>query len=164
MGQARWWVGAVVSAGLLLACHLRKEAVVDAGREEDSGGILALAEAAAANGPLELSSDAQAPDKHVSVHCATGEVAVLFEGEETCVVECKSTAECPPAWTCDAEGPISHAGRPGNVIHYCRNAAHGKPPDAGASRTGPDAGHPAAADAGAGTKRFEHHDAGPKAK
>jgi hypothetical protein len=88
---------------------------------------------------------------------------LLPQGEETCVVECKSTTECPPAWTCDAEGVLSHNGRPGGAVHYCRSATHGKLSDGGAPAH--DASHSTAAQSDAGApKKIEQHDAGTKVK
>jgi hypothetical protein len=156
-------MGVILAAGSLWGCHLRQGAVVDAGGDAEPEPA-AIPEAAA-SALAEPSTDAEPAQKHVSVHCATGEVTVLLQGEESCVVECKSPSDCPPAWTCDGEGPTSHGGRPGNVIHYCRSATHGKLPDGGASRpAAPDAGHAGTVDAGAAVKKVEHHDGGAKGK
>ena len=160
MGRTKRGVAVVLAACGLFGCHSRKQAVVDAGSEAEEEAV--VADAAATSEASAPSASAE-PIKRVAPHCETGEVAiVLAPGEETCVVECKASSECPPGWMCDGEGPVSHNGRPGNVVHFCRSGGHARLGDGGSSAQ--DAGHPThvPADAGPPAKKVEHHDAGAK--
>lgn len=129
---------------------------VDAGGGEVADAVAELdIDASEAPGAPSASAGAE-PGAHAAVRCATGEVAVLLSDEESCVVECKSSASCPPGWSCDGEGPISHNGKAGAVVRFCRAVGHAKSADAGptpaavadAGKTSatpaPDAGAPGA--------------------
>jgi hypothetical protein len=137
MVWARQWA-LVVSAGLAVAAcdpRLRQLGPEDAGtagagRAQPTGTNSVTAAVASARGEPEA--------KRTTARCSVGEVAVLVQpGEETCVVECRSSAACPPGWSCDGEGPLSRNGIPGEIVGYCR--ASGRPRaagDAGAPQSG----------------------------
>jgi hypothetical protein len=44
---------------------------------------------------------------------------VLDAGEETCVVECRSIANCPAGWSCDGEGVLVGDSGGGNPVRFC---------------------------------------------
>jgi hypothetical protein len=152
----------VFAVFVLVGCHLRKEAAVDAGTEAEEDGAAegAAASPSESTTPAVVGSAEPAP-KHVAARCAAGEVAILLPpSDETCVVECKSSAACPPGWACDGEGVLSHGGRPGGTITFCRSGGHGKATDAGpapstATHDGGNATPPQHVDAGSPMKKLD---------
>jgi hypothetical protein len=157
MIRARQCAALAFAVCVFSGCRPHKQDATDAGTEggEDAAAAGTSSQPSASTVPPPLAT-AEQSHKHIGARCAAGEVAILLPPEdETCVVECKSSAACPPGWGCDGEGVLSHAGKPGGAITYCRVASHGKATDAG---TAPGAA--TSLDAGAAP----HVDAGPPAK
>ena len=143
---------------------MRKLKGFDAGGGETADAAAELdIDAGETPGAAAASASAE-PAVHAPVRCATGEVAVILSDEDTCVVECKSSASCPPGWSCDGEGPLSHNGK-GPVVRFCRAVGgHAKAGDAGVTpATLADAGKPSPTqtpDAGAPTKKLDVKEVG----
>jgi hypothetical protein len=81
---------------------------------------------------------AEPPHKRATLHCPGTEVAILLQGgDETCVSECTSDANCHAGWACDGDGVLSNGGQPGNPVKFCRIAARTGGADGGAPPTPP---------------------------
>jgi hypothetical protein len=165
MTGALRWAAVLWASCLLLACHPRKQSsAVDAEAIDGEG-----TEASAAGNPAEAPAPAasavagEPTRKPVTLRCAGGEVAVLLKtGDETCVVECKSGAACPPGWGCDGDGTLFTGGRRGGEVQFCRAAAGGGGGGGGAK--GADAGPSSAGTVDAGGATQQAKDAGPPPK
>jgi hypothetical protein len=170
MGRACWYLAAASLAVGVGGCHLGKQAITDAGRDAEQGVLSADAGAADSGTPPAPLANVEAGHPLGGPHCAAGEVAVLLQpDEETCVVECKSASDCPPEWMCNGEGALSHNGRPGTIVRFCRSVVHGKLGDGGALHAaaldaGHDAGRPQAGGGQPAKKSEPQHDGGAKPK
>jgi hypothetical protein len=88
---------------------------------------------------------ATAASTQAEAHCATGEVAVVLDaGYETCVVECRSHANCPAGWSCDGAGMVVGDGGAGTSVKFC-TAHPGQRSETPAASGGAPPRHPVAA-------------------
>jgi len=134
-----------------LGCGLQRGSVPDAGASPPAWTAESVVAAIDAGlppvVPVPPLLGAEPVHKKVASRCGGGEVSLLLRpGEETCVIACTSTANCPAGWACDGEGSLSNAGRPGAAVRFCRIASRPKVGDAGAVPPAPaapkDAGPP----------------------